>query len=165
MAAKPVSGECPMGAGNPRSEANQMAIKVKPIDQVVAKYVARAQVATPDYQNGIQNPKQDQAAAAAAAAPVWAQGVQLAVTNGSFVKGVQRNPGKWATNALGKGAQRYGPGVTMGKPNYQARMQNVLNVIANVTEPPRSVKGDPSNWQRSQVIGQALHAAKLAGQL
>lgn len=140
-----------------------MAIKVKGADVSAKKYVARASVAGPDYSSGIQNPKQDQASAAIAAAPTWAAAVSQAAANGSFAKGIQRNPGKWAANSLSKGAQRYGPGVSQALSTYQNAIAPYLQVLSNLTLPPRAVKGDPSNLNRVAAVDQALRQHKLTG--
>ena len=139
-----------------------MAIKVKGADVVAKKWNARAAVAGPDYQAGIANPKQDQATAAAAAAPAWAAGVQQAVANGRFAKGVQRNPGKWAARASTVGAARFPQGVAAATSTYQTAIAPYLQTISNLTLPPRAPKGDPSNLHRVAAVDQALHAEKLA---
>jgi hypothetical protein len=141
-----------------------MAIVVKPADQTANKWATNAGNAGAAYTSGINNPRVSQTQATIAAAQTWAQGVQTAVTNGTFAKGVQRSDGKWQARASTVGAQRFPQGVTAAKATYQTAIAAVLQVIANITlSQARMPRGDPANYQRSQQVGQVLHAAKVAG--
>jgi len=140
-----------------------MPIQVKSADAASKKWAARAGAASADYAAGVANPRVPWATATAAAANTWATGVQTAVANGQFAKGVGNAGNKWSTNAAGKGAQRYPQGVSQGTPSYMAKITPVLQVIAGVTLPPRAPKGDPSNLNRVSAIDTALRAAKVAG--
>jgi len=140
-----------------------MAIVVKDPASVTKKWQTNAGAASAFYASGVQNPRRDQTAAAVAAASTWASGVQMAAANNTFVKGLQRNPGKWQARAGSVGVQRYPGGITAGAPNYQTEITAVLNVISNITlTQARMPRGDPANWARSQQVGQALHAWRLS---
>lgn len=140
-----------------------MALRVKDIAAAAAKFVARAGVAAGDYTKGIQAAP-DQAAAAAAAAPAWAAGIQTAITNNSFAKGVTKaGDSKWRTAASTKGAQRYPGGVAAASPAYVAGFQPFLQVLSGLTLPPRFPRGDPRNADRSTMVQQALNKARVAG--
>lgn len=141
-----------------------MAIAVKDISAIAKKFVARAGVAQGDYTAGVQNTTKDQAALAIAAAPSWAAGVQAAVTNGSFVRGLTKSgTAKWKANAAGIGAQRYAPGVANSAPAYVAGFTPYLNVIANLNLTPRFPRGDPRNNQRTIDVNTALNKARVSG--
>ena len=141
-----------------------MAIKIKSADVIASKYASRGAAATADYTTGVQNPRQDWMTATEAAAPTYAAGVQAAITNNLFQKGVSKaGTSKWQQKASSVGAQRFGPGITAAKPFYQAGVAPFLDVIANLTLPPRLPKGDPGNVQRVAVIAAALRAKKLQG--
>lgn len=141
-----------------------MAIKVKDAASSAAKFVSRAQTAAPEYVKGVQGAGQAWATNTAASADVWAQGVQAAVTNGRFSKGVNKaGPTKYETNAAGKGAQRYGPGVAAAGPSWQQNTQPYLDTIAGLTLPARRPKGDPGNFARSQAVADALRKKKVSG--
>lgn len=140
-----------------------MPINVKPIGNVVSKWKTNAGNAAPAYSQGIANPKQPQEQAAANAANTWGAGVQAAVSNGSFVKGINKNAGKWARNAAAKGAARYPQGIAAASGDFQNGIAPYLQILSNLTLPPRAPKGDPSNLQRVQAVDAALRAAKLQG--
>lgn len=134
---------------------------IKPVSQASDKWVRRAGQAAPDYAKGVQNPKTSWAEATTAAADAQAAGVQAALANGSFVKGVN-NAGnaKWQRKATSVGAQRFGPGVAAAKGDYESGFAPYAAVIQGVTLPPRGAKGDPRNYERVTAVGQALHDAK-----
>jgi hypothetical protein len=137
-------------------------MKVKDAGSVAAKYVARAQGATQAYTDGINNPKNPWAATTAAADKNWSAGVQTAVSDGRFVKGVNKaGDQKWKNGAVNKGSTRYGQGVSQAQGTYQAAIGPVLSVIGNVQLPARFPKGDPQNNARTQAVNQALRAYRL----
>lgn len=141
-----------------------MAIKIKSVDAAAAKYVSRASAAAPDYTNGVNNPRRDWAQSTSAADTTWASGVQQAVSNGSFKKGVNAaGTAKWQTKAATVGSQRFSSGVNAAKGDYQARVQPYFDVLANLNLPPRQPKGDPSNINRVAAVAQALRTKKLGG--
>jgi len=141
-----------------------MAIKVKDAATAASKFVQRAQAAAPDYAKGVTGAGNTWQAHAAAASDAWGQGVQAAVAGGRFVKGIQRVGGqKWETAATTKGAQRYPQGVAQAGPNWQAATAPYLDTIAALTLPPRRPKGDPANFQRAQMVADALRKKKVGG--
>lgn len=140
-----------------------MAIKIKPMTNIVEKWSSRAQGAGQAYSDGIDNPRVPQAQAALAAEGAYEQGVQAAIGRKAFGKGVVKNAGKWAQNAKAKGAGRFGPGVSMAKPAFQAGLQPFLNTLSGLDLPPRGPKGDPSNVNRVVAVNTALRAQKMAG--
>jgi hypothetical protein len=142
----------------------KFAIQIKSADVIAKKYATRGGQAGPDYLAGVNNPRQDWQAATASASNTWGAGVQQAVANGSFVKGVNAaGSAKWQRKAAGVGATRYPSGVTAAQGDYQNGVSPYLQVIAGLTLPPRNPKGDPSNIQRVAVIAAALRAKKLSG--
>lgn len=139
-----------------------MALKVKDISKSAAKFVARAQVAGPDYTAGVQAAGTSQFDNAVAAAPNWGAGVQAAVANGSFVKGLQKaGPNKWTQNAVNKGAKNYPSGVAAAQQSYAAGVNPYFQVLANLNLTQRFPRGDPRNQQRSVDVQQALHKARV----
>src|SRR5271166_2779602 len=92
-----------------------MAIAVKDIGTIAAKWSQRAQAAGPDYTAGVKAPSTDWATATSASAQSWSQGVQQAVTDGRFSSGVTKaGTAKWQAGAVNKGAARYPQGVAQG---------------------------------------------------
>lgn len=138
-------------------------IAVKSAAASAALFVQRASAAGAQYTAGVQNAGQLWQANTAAAAPNWAAGVQQAITDGRFASGVQGATQKYQTNAAGKGARNYVPGVSAAGPAWQANTTPFLNVIANLTLPPKGPTGSPQNIQRVSAVADALRQAKLSG--
>ncbi len=108
-----------------------MAIQTKDLAAVVAKWSQRAQAAGPDYSAGVKNPRRDWAQDTVASADAWAAGVQQAVADGRFSRGVQSaGTPKWQNAAVNKGVARYPTGVAQGGPAYAQGFGPYLQVIA-----------------------------------
>ena len=136
----------------------------KDISAIASKWSQRSNAAGADYANGVKSPTKDWAGLTAAAAPAWEQGVQTAVSNKRFSRGVQSaGTSKWQQAASTVGAQRYPQGVSQAGPAYSAGFAPMLAVIAGVNAPPRSPRGSPNNIQRVSAYADALHAKKLSG--
>ena len=89
-------------------------------------------------------------------------GVQAAITNKSFSKGVAATADdKWASKALSKGSVRFGPGAQDAQQDYAKGFEPYKQVIENTVLPPRGPKGDPKNYQRTIAMGTALRNRKL----
>jgi len=141
-----------------------MPIQIKTADVISKKYATRGAAAGADYQAGVSSPRQDWATATQAAAQTYAAGVQAAIGQGSFAKGVNAaGTPKWQRKASGVGAQRYGPGVQAAQGDYATAVTPYLDVLRNLTLPPRAPKGDPGNIARVAAVAQALRAKKLQG--
>ena len=134
---------------------------VKPLGTISEKWSRKASQATQDYAAGVRSPKRSWAEATAAAADAQAAGVQAAIANGSFEKGVAAAGNeKWSRGATGKGTQRFGPGVQAAKGDYEKGFGPYRSVIEGVSLPPRGARGDPRNYENVRLVGEALHSAK-----
>lgn len=134
---------------------------VKPVSVSSAKWVSRAGQAAGDYARGVQNPRNSWEQATSDAAAAHAAGIQQAISENRFEKGVQAaGNAKWQRKATTVGAQRFGPGVSAAKADYEQGFAPYTSVIQGVTLAPRGPKGDPRNYERVKAIGDALHAAK-----
>lgn len=139
-----------------------MAVSVKSAAASAQKYVAAAQAAGPAYTAGVANAGGKWAANTAASAGSWQQGVTVAAANGRYAAGVNpTSTNKYQTRASGVGAQRYPQGVAGAQQTWQNATTPYLNIISNLTLPPRQPKGSAANYQRVQAVGDALRAAKL----
>jgi len=124
----------------------------------------RSSIAGEAYVAGIQNPRVDWAQATAASAAAWGQGVQAAISNKSFEKGVQKaGSARQISRAVAVGRDRFIEGVNLGESAYSAGIAPYLQVIENLTLPPRYAKGDPRNLKRVEAVTVALRQKKLAG--
>lgn len=133
----------------------------KTASQVSQKYADRASAASGDYVSGAQSTTKDQAASAIAAASIYAQATQAAITNGSYAKGLQKS-GKagWLNGVTTKGGNRYGEGVSAAAPKYATNSAKFDTARSAASSLPRGVKGSPQNLTRVTTVVNALIAAK-----
>ena len=138
-------------------------MKVKSPSQSAAKWNERASQATGDYADGVQNPKVDWKDATVAAQSSYELGVQKAITEKRFAKGVNKaGSEKQIEKSLQKGVQRFSAGVAIAQNDYQEGVAPFLAIIERTTLPPRGPKGDPKNIDRVAKLATALHQGKLA---
>lgn len=139
-----------------------MALQIPDSATLGAKYVKRASAASPEYKAGVANPRRPQAASAIAAKATWAAATQAAIDRDGFAKGLQKSgEAKWQNNSATLGGTRYGPGVTNAQGEWQAGVDPYLATLRSIDIGPKGLKGSPENYQRSQKVGDALHAQKL----
>lgn len=137
-------------------------MKIKSLDAIAAKWASRASGAGQAYSDGIRAPRNSWSAMTAASADNWAQGVQQAVSDKRFEKGVTAaGDSTWANGAINKGAARYGTGVQQAQPRFTAGFNKYAQALQNAQLPPRFPKGDPQNMQRSAFVGNLLRKVKL----
>lgn len=130
---------------------------IKPLDQSSDKWVRRASVAAPDYQQGVQNPRTPWAAASFAAEGNYKTGVTTAAAAGRYGTGVKAaGDEKWRSMALKKGPGRFTEGVVVGRDDWNKGFSPYQSAIAAITLPARGPKGSPQNIQRVSVIATAL---------
>lgn len=137
------------------------AIRIKPVDTLAKKFVARGVAASPDYQAGVQAAP-DQAQATLAAAATWAAAMQQSIANKSFEKGVAASGNeKWMRNTLSKGVQRFAGGIQQAGGDWAKGFQPFAAGLEGMQLPVKGPKGDPGNNARSVAVQQKLRAIKL----
>lgn len=137
-------------------------MEVKPLSEVAEKFARRASAATDDYRHGVATTGKDWAGLTAAAEPSYEQGVTEAISRKSFGKGVKEaGTSKWRDGAVGKGADRYAPGVRASLDAYSRGVSPYLEVLERLALRPRGPRGSDSNYQRSKDVGQALHKKRV----
>lgn len=121
----------------------------------------RASAASGDYVAGAEQTTKDQAAAAVAAAPIWAQSIQQAITRGAYAKGLTK-AGKsgWLQGVRTKGAERFAGGVSGSAAKYAANSAKYDNARKAADALPRGLKGSEANLARVKAVVTALRAAK-----
>lgn len=133
---------------------------IKPIDQSADKWQRRASVAGPDYQQGIDNPRNNWQQASTAAAQAFATGIQAAITAGRFAAGIAKaGNAKWQENAKKKGPSRFAEGVALAIGNWQKGFQPVQAAFAGLTPQARQATGSPANLQRVAAFNEAARRA------
>lgn len=135
---------------------------VKAAADVVAKWKRRAGSAGEEYRQGVRTTQADWAAITAAAAPAYQAGVQEAIAQGRFQKGVSgAGTAKWKANAETLGPGRFSEGVNNAEPQYASGIGPVLAAISAVDLPLAGPRGAEQNYARSAAIGKALRALKV----
>jgi hypothetical protein len=136
---------------------------IRPVDVIAAKWANVTPQRSADYEAGVSNPRKDWARQAGNAQDAWAAGVQAAVANKSFGKGVARaGTPKWQRGATEKGVARWGPGVQLAQEAYATGFAPFREAIARVQLPPRFARRDPRNLERVKAVVDALKRAKEA---
>jgi hypothetical protein len=139
--------------------ANVAAIRT--VDQIARKWASVTPQRSADYEAGVQDPKSSWASATAAAVEAWKTGVQSAIQEGRFAKGVAKaGDAAWQAGAVEKGVQRWGPGVALAESKYQQGFAPYQAAIARTTLPPRYARRDPRNMARVTAIVDALRKVK-----
>lgn len=138
--------------------------KIKSLDRIRKKWVDSTQANQAEYEEGVRNPKKDWATETTAAASNYATGIQKAIADKRFEKGVSKaGTSKWQEKTLEKGPTRWAQGVALSASEYEQGFAKYHAIISGLTLPPRGPKGDPKNIQRVAVIADALHKAKISG--
>jgi hypothetical protein len=141
-----------------------MAIKLKSMADISAKWARRASAAGPDYEAGLKSPKEDWATATKNAETAFEAGIQDAVSRKAFGKGVTKaGSEKWSRKALAVGPARYGPGVTAATTDYSTEFSPYHDAIERISLPPKGRKGDPANIERVRAIATGLRSLKTGG--
>lgn len=134
-----------------------------PVRGGAEKWKQRTTAAQRDYLAGVQRPRVSWAAATAAAEESWAAGIQDAVTRGAFGSGVaEAGDQRWHQGVMQKGAARYAAGVQASADRYERGFAPYRQVIEQTQLPVRGRRGDPANFERARVMGEALHNARRA---
>ncbi len=132
-------------------------VKIKPIDQIVSRWVQGVRGATAAYQFGVSNPSRDWAEATIAGATAWFQGVQAAHAAGRFDSGVRiAGSVKWKNRTLTKGVQMWPVAVAAAEGDYRAGYAPFREAIASMTLPPRYATRDPRNLERVAAIDRMM---------
>lgn len=139
------------------------AIRIKPLDQLAAKFARNATAAAGDYKSGVEQAGGDWESNTASAEGNYEQGVSAAISRKAFGKGVRgAGAGKYVDRASKMGSQRYGPGVQNAQGDWSKGFAPVAQVISSVNLPPRGPKRSPQNQQRANAMASALGAWKEA---
>lgn len=134
---------------------------IKPVGAIAEKWRRVTPQRAPDYEQGIRAPRRDWAEATGAASDAWKAGIQAAIAQDRFSKGVAAvGSAKWLRRAVELGPRRFSEGVQIGAPEYEKGFAPFREVIERTQLPPRFAKADPRNIERVRVMAAALAAAK-----
>lgn len=134
---------------------------IRSVADSAKKWVEVTAVRAADYEAGVRDPRRAWAASTLAAEDAWKAGIQEAITQKSFSKGVQRaGDGGWQSGAIEKGVARWAPGIAVSQHKYEQAVAPYFAAIARVQLPPRYARRDKRNMLRVAAIVDALVAVK-----
>lgn len=137
-------------------------MNIKDSSEIAKKWARVTPQRTEDYSSGVKNPTKDWGAATLASSDAQAKGIQQAISEKRFEKGVSKaGTAKWQAKTATKGVDRWGSGVQVAQPDFESGFAPYAQRIASTTLPPRYPKGDPRNLERVAVIAKALRAQKV----
>ncbi len=140
-----------------------MAIRVKPLADVVKKWTANAQAAQQYYQSGVAGAANDWFNAAVNSGAAFRAGISAGNIEQLFVGGIRKATAeKYNRKATGVGVTRFGEGVRVAGQDYNNGIEPMLATIAGITLGARGPRGSAVNIQRVGQIADALHAKRLA---
>jgi hypothetical protein len=100
-------------------------------EQIAEKYNRGVAGAGADYLAGVQNPSRPWAAATAAGSRRWAAGVQQAIQNNSFARGVQTAGDQgWQQRAVAVGAQRFAAAAGEAAAAYSRQATRIMSAAS-----------------------------------
>jgi len=136
-------------------------MEVRSASAIAKKWARVTPERTQDYEEGVKNPRRDWATETLAAESRYEDGIKSAISRKAFGKGVSRvGTAKQKSKTILKGFARWPEGVRVAQSDMEAGMKPVVDVLKNLTLPPRYATGDPRNIERVKVIQQALHKMK-----
>ena len=136
---------------------------IKDLSVISAKFATVTPARAQEYADGVERSTKDWAARTAAAEGNFEVGIQKAISNKAFGKGVKAaGSDRYKAGVRDKGAVRFGPGVAIAGPAYEKGFKPYHAAIASLTLPPRRARRDPGNLARVAAVANAL--AKLKEQ-
>lgn len=135
--------------------------KIKSISDISKKFITVTPSRAAEYEQGVANPKVDWEKATIAAESNFEAGIQKAVQNKSFGKGVKSaGTAKYQKGVKEKGVSRWPVGVSLSQNAFEKGFGPFRDVIERTTLPPRYARRDPRNLARVAAIAKALGEAK-----
>ncbi|MBI5466901.1 MAG: hypothetical protein HY975_01645 [Candidatus Kerfeldbacteria bacterium] len=135
---------------------------IKPTASIREKWQRVTPTRVTDYTDGVSNPTTDYQAATVAAEPAYEAGIQQAISQKRFGKGVRESgTAKWQSRSIAVGSPRWPQGVQAAGPDFEKGFAAFRDTIERVQLPPRGPAGDPRNIERVATIARALRATKV----
>lgn len=136
--------------------------KIKDPASIAEKFSRVTPSRTQDYVEGVESPRADWERQTTAAAANYKQGIQKAIAESRFERGVKATgTSHWQEQTLKKGPGRWAEGVADAKDAYARGFAPYAETIRNLTLPDRGPVGDPRNLQRVAAVANALHEKKM----
>lgn len=136
---------------------------IKSISDISKKFIDVTPSRAAQYEDGVKNPRRDWEQSTAAAESNFEAGIQKAVQNKSFGKGVKAaGNAKYQKGVAEKGVSRWPVGVSLSEDAFAKGFGPYRDVIERTTLPPRFPRRDPRNLARVGAIAKALGEAKVS---
>lgn len=137
-------------------------MRIKDTAALAKKFVQRAGAAAADYKSGVEAAGQDWADNTARSGENYAAGVQQAIGDKRFEKGVAAaGAGKYTQRASTLGAQRFPTGIAAAESEWSKGAAPYLDALKSMELPARRPKGDPGNQARAAAVATKLRAVKI----
>ena len=137
--------------------------KIKSLAKIGQKFSTVTALAADEYVDGVQTSTVSWAAATKAAEKAYEGGVQKAIQQKRFGKGVSlAGDAKYKKGVAEHGGTRYAAGVSTAGPAFEKGFAPFHKVIESTVLPPRFAKRDPRNLARVAAMAKALGDAKEA---
>src|SRR5262245_33869117 len=137
-------------------------MRIRDTASIAKKFVSRAAAAAGDYKTGVEAAGQDWQTNTERSGDNYAAGVQQAIGDKRFEKGVSAaGSAKFVQRASTLGASRFPVGVGAAEADFARGAAPYLDALKSMELPPRRPKGDPANQQRAQAVAMRLRAIKV----
>lgn len=135
---------------------------MKSAQSVGQKFVERASAASSDYVKGANETGKDQSALAVAAKDRMLSALTKSVTSGRWAKNLSAaGKGAWLKGVTGKGANRFGEGVSDSLSKYVTNSGKYDSARGAAASLPRGEKGSATNIARVTAVVNSLRTAKV----
>ena len=137
-------------------------MRIKDTASLANKFATRAGAAAGDYKEGVQAAGADWEANTRNAEANYEAGIQEAISQKRFGKGVgAAGAQKFTRRATELGSLRYGPGVQASKDEWAKNTQPFLDALKSLNLPAKGPRRSPQNMQRAAAVAAALGALKV----
>lgn len=135
---------------------------VKALAKIVEKWKRVSAGAQAEYLAGVEDPRKDWAASTSAAEDAYDKGIQQAVAQKRFGKGVKKaGTVKWKAMAILKGPHRWSEGIGLATDSYSTAFAPYHTALGAIVYPKKGPRGDPRNIDRVAAVAKTLHELKL----
>ena len=140
-----------------------MVIRVRSRERAKEKFRKRVEVAAPDYEFGVKNPRYDWLERFSSVADAVAEALRRAVEEKRHLAGAQRaGSKKWQDNASRKGVPRWRDETPKAADSWRSAFEDFASELERLALAPRRPKGDPANVDlRVKPVVEALRRKKL----
>jgi hypothetical protein len=140
-----------------------MAIKIKPVAAIAAKWAEVTPGRSAYYEAGASVAGADWEKNATAAAANYKAAISAGNIGQMFAGGIKRaGSAKYERKVKDVGAARFGQGITAAVTDFQSGFDPFVSTIASLTLPARAPRGSAANIQRVTMVATELNKKRLA---